>query len=457
MQPGCSSLEGLIQENGPFIWQSGTFLPVQNNWAWNKLSNIVYIEQPVGTGFSTGNVTATSEEEVAQQFLSFWKNFVDTFSLQGYKIYVTGESYAGMYCPYIASAMIDADDSTYYNVSGLLIYDPVIGQNDIQGNIPAVSFVDYWSGLFPFNDSFVLDIHSRASSCGYTDYLNKYLVYPPAGQQPDIIAGQYENGTTRPECADLYYDIAYAALDVNPCWNIYQVGATCPLPWDILGFPGTYMYTPIGANIYFEREDVKKAIHAPLNVTWSECTDSDVFLGGIDNSLASSINVLPKVIDATKNVIIGHGSMDYVLIANGTLLTIQNMTWGDQLGFRSRPTEPLYVPVHDDPSLSMMAGSGVMGTAHTERGLTYVGVALSGHMIPQYAPSAAYRHLEFLLGRISNLSSIESFTTGRNLSQYTGPTGNGNAPQGFANVDSVSTTSTDSAGETANPAPVMGN
>ncbi|CAK7272610.1 hypothetical protein SEPCBS57363_005216 [Sporothrix epigloea] len=353
-----------------------------------------------------------------------------------------------MYCPYIASAMIDAEDRIHYNVSGLLIYDPVIGQNDIQGNVPAVAFVDYWSGLFPFNDSFVSDIHSRASSCGYTDYLNKYLVYPPVGQQPDVIAGQYDNGTTKPECADLYYDIAYAALDVNPCWNIYQVGATCPLPWDILGFPGTYMYTPAGANVYFQREDVKKAIHAPLNVTWSECTDSDVFVGGTDSSLASSIYALPNVIEATNNVIIGHGAMDYVLVANGTLLTIQNMTWGGQLGFHSRPTEPLYIPIHDDPSLSMMAGSGVMGTVHTERGLTYVGVALSGHMIPQYAPSAAYRHLEFLLGRISSLSSTESFTTDANASQHTGPIGNGNAPQGFANVDSIIATSTDSTGNT---------
>lgn len=140
-----------------------------------------------------------------------------------------------MYCPYIASAMVDAKDTTYYNISGVLIYDPVIGQNDIQDNIPAVSFVDYWTGLFPFNDSFVADIHSRDASCGYTDYLNKYLVYPPVGQQPTVIAGQEANGTTKLDCALLYIDIMYAALTVNPCWDIYQVATTCPLQWDILG------------------------------------------------------------------------------------------------------------------------------------------------------------------------------------------------------------------------------
>ncbi|KAJ5217758.1 uncharacterized protein N7469_011383 [Penicillium citrinum] len=55
-------------------------------------------------------------------------------------------------------------------------------------------------------------------------------------------------------------------------------------------------------------------------------------------------------------------------------------------------------------------GRGVMGRTRTERGLTFVEVALCGHMVPQYQPSAAFRHLEFLLGRVDSLESQEPFT-----------------------------------------------
>jgi len=72
----------------------GTHAPVSNPWSWHRLTNIVFIEQPVGTGYSTGNATAKNEDDVAHQFMGFWKNFMDLFQMKGYKVYITGESYA---------------------------------------------------------------------------------------------------------------------------------------------------------------------------------------------------------------------------------------------------------------------------------------------------------------------------------------------------------------------------
>lgn len=385
-----------------------------NPWSWHRLTNIVYVEQPVGTGFSTGTVTATSEEDVAEQFLGFWKNFVDTFSMQGYKVYITGESYAGMYCPYIASAMLDKEDTTYYNVSGMMIYDPVLMDDVVQTSHTVVPFADYHSNLMPFNDSFNDYLHEQHESCGFADFSATYLQYPPPGPQPST------SGLSS-ECANLWSDVYLEVFSVNPCFDVYQVATTCPLLWDVLGFPGSLFYIPEGADVYFNRSDVQAAINAP-QIDWEECASGDVFKGG-DSSDPSGYRVLPNVIDKTQNVIIGHGILDMILLANGTLLSIQNMTFGGQLGFQSAPTEPFFVPYHalstgeaineesDPTALSTMAAAGVLGVAHTERGLTYVSVDISGHMIPQYAPSAAFRQLEFLLGRVANLSDTAPFET----------------------------------------------
>ena len=76
------------------------------------------VEQPVGTGFSIGEITATTEEEIAQDFIKFFKNFEKTFGIKNFKIYVTGESYAGRYVPYISAAMLDEKDKEYYDLSG---------------------------------------------------------------------------------------------------------------------------------------------------------------------------------------------------------------------------------------------------------------------------------------------------------------------------------------------------
>jgi carboxypeptidase D len=62
------------------------------------LTNVLWVEYPLGLGFSTtDNVTATSEEETAADFIEFFRNFQDIFGISNFKIYITGESYGGRY------------------------------------------------------------------------------------------------------------------------------------------------------------------------------------------------------------------------------------------------------------------------------------------------------------------------------------------------------------------------
>lgn len=231
--------------------------------------------------------------------------------------------------------------------------------------------------------------------------MDTYLTFPPDEKLPTPSHSAKDDG-----CA-IWNDITNAVFLTNPCFDIYQIATTCPLLWDVLGFPGSFGYLPPGETVYFNRTEVQKAINAPIG-EWEECANGVL---DTDTSAQSSYTVLPRVIDALDRTVIVHGNLDWILLGNGTLMTIQNMTFGGKQGFHEAPSDEFFVPYHPDYSYETLSASGIMGVTHTERKLTFVEQFMSGHMVPQYQPSSAYRQLEFLLGRVDSLSSREPFTT----------------------------------------------
>ncbi|EJF60058.1 alpha/beta-hydrolase [Dichomitus squalens] len=379
--PGCSSLEGLLQENGPFQWSLGQARPTQNEFSWTNLSSILFLEQPVGTGFSVGKPNVKNENDVAAQIVGFFQQFLDIFKeLQGKNLYLTGESYAGMYVPYLANYIYEHPTDLNLTLNGFWVSDPVLGWDVVQEQIPAVDFVHKYEGVFSFNQTFLAHLDSVAEKCNYTGYVAKHVTFPPKGLLP--LPGkstEFDHG------CDVWDAIFDAALLVNPAFNIYRIFDTWPILWDVLGFPGSFPQQQ--SPIYFDRADVKKAIHAPANVSWAECSDVDVFPRG-DASLPPAFTVLPNAIEKSKRSVIVHGLADFILIAEGTRIVIQNMTWNGKQGF--------HTPIKNDSFV--VEGMGAMGNTHTERGLTYYEVSLSGHMVPQFSPKAAFQIMSYLMG-----------------------------------------------------------
>jgi carboxypeptidase C (cathepsin A) len=103
--PGCSSLLGMFQENGPqIVDDNGTLY--DNPHPWNSAANVLYIESPAGVGYSIANTTADKstndmrQSEDAMVALAYWYSKYPEFATND--LYISGESYGGIYVPYLA-------------------------------------------------------------------------------------------------------------------------------------------------------------------------------------------------------------------------------------------------------------------------------------------------------------------------------------------------------------------
>lgn len=109
--PGVSSMLGLFWEHGPIELVPGigdrepTIKPRCNTW--NKHFSIVYVDNPVGVGFSYSDSGEegyrTTQEGYGQDLLEFTVQFFKLFpEYISRDFYVGGQSYAGRYIPSLA-------------------------------------------------------------------------------------------------------------------------------------------------------------------------------------------------------------------------------------------------------------------------------------------------------------------------------------------------------------------
>ncbi|KAE9586492.1 putative carboxypeptidase C [Lupinus albus] len=100
--PGCSSSLALFYENGPFSIANNMSL-LLNRYGWDKVSNILFVDQPTGTGFSYSSY----EEDIRHDELGVSNDLYDFLQKHPEFVkndfYITGESYAGHYIPALAS------------------------------------------------------------------------------------------------------------------------------------------------------------------------------------------------------------------------------------------------------------------------------------------------------------------------------------------------------------------
>ncbi|CAD6228251.1 GSCOCG00006429001-RA-CDS [Cotesia congregata] len=150
--PGASSLFGLFTENGPFRVDKNITLQMRK-YSWSVSHNLIYIDNPVGTGYSFTDHDdgyAKNETQVGEDLYSALVQFFQLFSeLQNNDFYVTGESYAGKYVPAVAYTIHQNNltSKTKINLKGIAI------GNGLTDPINQLNYGDYLYqlGLIDFN------------------------------------------------------------------------------------------------------------------------------------------------------------------------------------------------------------------------------------------------------------------------------------------------------------------
>ena len=123
--PGCSSEIALFYENGPWMFADDNKTLIKNEYSWNSHANLLYVDQPIGTGFSHAALPDldVNEDEVAANMAEFMIGFLEKYpQFKGRDFYITGESYAGHYIPAVSYHFIfDVPDKLNITFKGLAI------------------------------------------------------------------------------------------------------------------------------------------------------------------------------------------------------------------------------------------------------------------------------------------------------------------------------------------------
>ncbi|XP_017215598.1 serine carboxypeptidase-like 26 isoform X3 [Daucus carota subsp. sativus] len=127
--PGCSSIGyGAAVELGPLKVNKNGGLNF-NPHSWNKEANLLFVESPVGVGFSYTNTSSDldilDDQFVAEDTYNFLVNWLQRYSQwSSHDFYISGESYAGHYVPQLAELIHnrnkDISENPFINLKGFI-------------------------------------------------------------------------------------------------------------------------------------------------------------------------------------------------------------------------------------------------------------------------------------------------------------------------------------------------
>ncbi|KAJ2689492.1 Cell death protease [Coemansia spiralis] len=343
--PGCTSLDGVFLENGPYKFNGPNRLRFRD-YSLSQQFDVLYIDQPYGTGFSVAKTESYAKtfKESSQTLLEFLRRFYTVFpEFRQRQLYVAGESEAGTYIPYLAEAILKMPASERFALSGLMI-----------GN--------GWIDPLPMYMS-------------YTEVLSRHgLLSPGVGSSMqklmDSCAREFKRAP-QPVHTDVCERIPMVFLNEGGpssgmCYNMYDLRLTDTKPSCGMNWPSDIaIYTE-----YLNREDVQKSINVRTPPTeWTECSDLPSKKLKHDDT-PPAIIPLRSALDLGVPVLLFVGKEDYLCNFVGTEWTIGNLTWAGGKGFRGSSVKSEW-----------RINGQTVGHVESDRGLTYALIYNASHMV----------------------------------------------------------------------------
>jgi len=361
--PGCSSLLALMAENGPYHVLNNLSLEI-NPYSWNTKANIMWIDQPSGTGYSydeSGKVDGVyTENVVADDLYEFLQLFFAQYpKYNSLDFYVTGESYAGHYVPHVSRRIYDGNQNlqpgdVYINLKGLAIGDGLV---DPYYQYPEYAPYAYDNGLiseaeYKTMEAFLpvceaeISYCSQNSTLGWTACINAYDMCNLIEVEPVILTG------------------------VNP----YDIREQCEYP------PLCYNFDNIDS--FYNEESTIEALGAAKD-KWMECNRIVemrlVFAGDWMLNFAED---LPILLENDIRVLIYHGEYDFICNWYGGFNWMKHLEWKYQDNWLAAANTTWYVD------------GEVAGYNKSSNGFTFLKVLNAGHMVPMDQPVNALAMIE---------------------------------------------------------------
>ncbi|EEQ86838.1 carboxypeptidase D [Blastomyces dermatitidis ER-3] len=375
--PGCSSEDGALMEIGPYRVTDDHMLN-RTDGSWDEFANLLFVDQPVGTGFSYVSTGAYVSEldEMTSQFVTFMEKWFELFPhYEKDDLYFAGESYAGQYIPYIARAILDRNkkesvqaQNRQWNLKGLLI-----GNGWISPRHQYLSYLPYAyrEGIIQGGTDASLRVEATISKC-----MKKLNVEDTTGTIH--IA----------DCEDILQTIVDETHKGNRCINMYDIRLTdaysaCGMNWP----PDLKNIEP-----YLRYKNVTEALHinSDKQTGWTECSGA---VGGNFRALKSkpSVELLPRLLEEGLPILLFSGQKDLICNHMGTEDMIKDMKWSGGTGFELSPG--VWAPRQDWTFEGDSAGF-----YQQARNLTYVLFYNASHMVPFDYPRRTRDMLDKFIG-----------------------------------------------------------